>query len=365
MRITFLLPFIKHRGGTQLVMDLSDRLARGGDDVTVVFPTRLKPLPAPLNAVEWLWRAPAKLLGERWFSTRAQVLPVPTLAEHWIPRADVVVATQWRTAEFAHAYGPERGRKVYWIFEPETHHEPEACADTYRMRFDLRLAISDWTREQLAVRFGAQVDAVTPLGLDGASYPARREPPRGAVRRIGMLYDPSPKKGFADGYSAFLAAQARYPRLELHLLGVPRSAPPMPHFVVPHYHATHAQKIALMHDVDVWIASSREDGWGLAPMEAMACGAAVITTRVGGTPYFAFGGRTALVVEPGDRAALASALDRLLVDRGLRHRLVEEGVRTARALTLDRTASLFRRALDPLCEEVAREAASGIALSRS
>lgn len=365
MRITFLLPFLKHRGGTQLVMDLSDRLARAGDEVTVVFPTRLKPLPAPLNAIEWLWRAPAKLIGETWFSTRARVLAVPTLAEHWIPRADVVVATQWRTASFAQTYGPERGRKAYWVFEPETHHDHEGCAATYRMRFDLRLAISEWTRRELAARFGAQIDAVTPLGLDAALYPARRERPSDAVRRIGMVYDASPKKGFADGYSAFLAAQARYPRLELHLLGVPRSAPRMPRFVVPHYHASHAQKIALLHDVDVWIASSREDGWGLAPMEAMACGAAVITTRVGGTPYFAFDGRTALVCEPGDRAALARALDRLLMDRDLRHRLVDEGVRAARALTLDRTVSLFRRALEPLCDEVARETASGIAFTRS
>ena len=350
MRITFLLPFINHRGGTQLIMELSDRLQATGDQVTVVWPTRLKPLPTPLNEIEWAWRAPFKMLARRWWATRAAVRAVPTLAARYVPAGDVVVATAWHTASWAAGYGPEHGRKVYYVFEPEVHHDPEACAATYRLPFDLRLTISEWTRSELARRFGQELDAVTPLGLDMPRFPARPAPLSERVTRVGMLYDPSPKKGFDDGFAAFRAVRARHPELTLHLLGVPRRPPRFPDFVVPHFQATHEEKIRLFHATDVWLASSREEGWGLTPQEAMACGVGVVTTRVGGTPYFARDGDTALVVEPGDGAALEAALERMVTDDALRRRLVEAGVRTARAMTMDETARGFRAAVAPLCE---------------
>jgi glycosyltransferase involved in cell wall biosynthesis len=345
MKITLLLPFLNHRGGTQLVMDLSDHLCGLGDDVAVVWPTRLRRLPGPLNEIEYLWRAPWKMLTTRWFRTRAKVVPVPSLVERYIPAADVVVATQWQTAAWAATYGPTRGRKAYLVFEPEVHHDPDACAATYRLPFDLRLAISEWTRDQIRRRFGQEIDGVTPLGLDHARYPDRPRPPRDRVEDVGMVYDPSPKKAFEDGYQAFCAARGKFPQLRLHLLSVARRPPSFPPFVVPHFRASHQQKVAVLHRTDVWLSSSREDGWGLTPMEAMACGNAVLTTRVGGTPYFARDGETALVVEPGDAGALAHGLERLIQDRELRHRLVASGTRLVRGLTLAATATSFRDAL--------------------
>lgn len=342
MRITFLLPFINHRGGTQLIMELSDRLQEAGDECTVVWPTRLKPLPTPLNEIEWAWRAPFKMLARKWWSTRAKVRAVPTLAERYVPEGDVVVATAWHTASWAMSYGPSRGRKVYYVFEPEIHHDPQGCAATYRLPFDRRLAISEWTRGELRTRFGQELDAVTPLGLEMDRFPVRPGPPAEVATHVGMVYDPSPKKGFDDGFAAFQAVRARHPRLTLHLLGVPRRPPRFPAFVKPHFHASHDEKVRLFHTCDVWLASSREEGWGLAPQEAMACGAAVVTTRVGGTPYFARDGETALVVEPGDRAGLEAALERMITDDALRRRLIEAGTRTARAMTMRETARAFR-----------------------
>lgn len=361
MRVTFLLPFVNHRGGTQLIMELSDRLAAAGDQVTVVWPTRLKPLPTPLNEIEWAWRAPFKMLARKWWTTRATVRAVPTLAERYVPDGDVVVATAWHTASWAASYGPSRGRKVYYVFEPEVHHDPEACAATYRLPFERRLAISEWTRAELERRFGQRLDAVTPLGLDLARFPARSAPPRPHADRVGMVYDPAPKKGFEEGYAAFRAVRERHPGLRLHLLGVPRRAPRFPAFVSTHFHVAHEEKVRLFHATDVWLASSREEGWGLTPMEAMACGAAVVTTRVGGTPYFARDGETALVVEPRDGSGLEAALERILSDDGLRLRLVDAGVRFARELTMDETARAFREAVAPLApsERVACERAPG------
>ncbi len=60
---------------------------------------------------------------------------------------------------------------------------------------------------------------------------------------------------------------------------------------------------------------------GFAAMEAMACGAATICTRVGGLPELMVDGETGYLVPPGDPVALGQRIAELLADRGLAERL--------------------------------------------
>ena len=64
-----------------------------------------------------------------------------------------------------------------------------------------------------------------------------------------------------------------------------------------------------------------QDGIPVALMEAMATGAAVVSTRVSGIPELVHDGRNGLVVAPGDAVALADALEHLLGDAALRREL--------------------------------------------
>jgi glycosyltransferase involved in cell wall biosynthesis len=97
-----------------------------------------------------------------------------------------------------------------------------------------------------------------------------------------------------------------------------------------------------------FVYPSRYEGFGIPPLEAMACGAPVIATRTGAIPEFA--GDAALLVDPGDRNALRAALIRLLGDAELRRELRARGPERARAWTWDRGATTMRA----LIEEAAR-----------
>jgi len=76
---------------------------------------------------------------------------------------------------------------------------------------------------------------------------------------------------------------------------------------------------------DVFILPSRSEGLGVAALEAMAAGRAVVATRVGGLAEAVVHERTGLLVPPGDPAALAGALAPLLRDPALRARLAAAG----------------------------------------
>ncbi|HET7486945.1 MAG TPA: glycosyltransferase family 4 protein [Acidimicrobiales bacterium] len=69
------------------------------------------------------------------------------------------------------------------------------------------------------------------------------------------------------------------------------------------------------------VPSLWEEPLGLVVLEAMACGVPVVATAVGGIPEIVQDGRNGLLVEPGDGAALAHAMERVLAEPGLRQRL--------------------------------------------
>lgn len=63
----------------------------------------------------------------------------------------------------------------------------------------------------------------------------------------------------------------------------------------------------------------------LAVMEAMACGSVAIASAIGGLAELIDDGETGLLVPPGDSAALAEAMRRIVDEVGLRERLVKAG----------------------------------------
>jgi glycosyltransferase involved in cell wall biosynthesis len=75
---------------------------------------------------------------------------------------------------------------------------------------------------------------------------------------------------------------------------------------------------------------SRREGFGVVCAEAMAYGRPVVAGAVGGLLDLVEDGKTGILVEPGDVAAIRGALDRLLADRDLRRRLGEAGRRRIR-----------------------------------
>jgi starch synthase len=72
--------------------------------------------------------------------------------------------------------------------------------------------------------------------------------------------------------------------------------------------------IQLLSHATVFVCPSLYEPLGIVNLEAMACGTAVVGTRVGGIPEVVADGETGLLVPPDDPAALAAALNTLILD---------------------------------------------------
>ena len=117
----------------------------------------------------------------------------------------------------------------------------------------------------------------------------------------------------------------------------------LPHDVEVTGYVDRARLRELYRHARAFVYPSRYEGFGIPPLEAMACGAPVIATRTGAIPEYAEG--AALLVDPGDRAGLRDALGRILRDAGLRRELRARGAERARTYTWDRSAALMTQLL--------------------
>ncbi len=84
---------------------------------------------------------------------------------------------------------------------------------------------------------------------------------------------------------------------------------------------------------DVCVMPSLYESFGLVALEAMACGAPVVASRVGGLPYVVRDGETGLLVPDNDPAALAVALGRVLAEPELQARLGARAREVAQGLS--------------------------------
>lgn len=87
---------------------------------------------------------------------------------------------------------------------------------------------------------------------------------------------------------------------------------------------------ALYRTVSIALNPSLADNMPISILEALASGVPVVSTDVGGVPFLVEDEKTALLVSPGDYAAMAEACLRLLAERGLAERLTAAGQVLAR-----------------------------------
>jgi glycosyltransferase involved in cell wall biosynthesis len=100
--------------------------------------------------------------------------------------------------------------------------------------------------------------------------------------------------------------------------------------------------VGLYRAADCFVYPSRYEGFGLPPLEAMACGTAVISSNRTSLPEVV--GDAALLVEPEDVDAIERALSDLLSSPDLRTELVDRGRRRAAEFSWRRCATLTAEA---------------------
>lgn len=101
----------------------------------------------------------------------------------------------------------------------------------------------------------------------------------------------------------------------------------------------------IISSADVLFYPTRHEGFGLLPLEAMACGCPVVTTNV--VPY-AKDGENALVAKVENENSLKEKLERILSDQHLKDKLKINGLNTVKKYDLNESKRKFEEAIEEI-----------------
>jgi glycosyltransferase involved in cell wall biosynthesis len=166
---------------------------------------------------------------------------------------------------------------------------------------------------------GVDTETFTP----GPAEPERRalgiDPDADVLVYASNLGAANPHKDFPTLHRAMRRWAAAGRRRPLELLVVGAEAPDerlAPSVRIRHlpYEADSRRLARLYRAADVYVHAAHDEAFCLTAAEAMSCGRPVVAAASGGIAEVVDGGRTGLLVGPGDDAALAVALRELLGD---------------------------------------------------
>jgi starch synthase len=173
-------------------------------------------------------------------------------------------------------------------------------------------AFSENTARSLVRDYGVDRARVRVVGAGANVFP-ETAPRRDDGRTIVFAGFDFARKGGHVLLEAFRLLRRRIPRARLVVAGAPAPArvPERATFLGP---VGASELPSLFAQSTVFAMPSLQEPFGIAFLDAMACGLPCVGTRIEAVPEIVREGDTGLLVPPGDPVALAAALERLLVD---------------------------------------------------
>jgi glycosyltransferase involved in cell wall biosynthesis/GT2 family glycosyltransferase len=311
--ILFVLPgMTRGVGGIQVVVDLCNFLLEQGLDARVVILGALDRA-ALMDYPEPLYFSPFHAPNEESLLNELQIVP------------KVVIPTLFATVPAAYKLAKKWGSKLVnfvqgyeFYFEDGLHYE--RVKDTLFLGH-ASITTSTWLTERIRDKAPGAAVEQKELGVDPFTfYPQKqKKAERRSKIRIGMVLRAAPDKG------QFVLRELCDQLLRLkNRVSLTLFKPNGYEFLSPWIRESDTRiavlpldrpKIAqLLREVDIFVDASLHEGFGLFPLEAMACGAAVVAADSGGITHFLKDCSNGIVIERVNRPEAYLEAIQLLLD---------------------------------------------------
>jgi len=172
------------------------------------------------------------------------------------------------------------------------------------------VVISEWTRGRVVEWLGLAPERVHAIHL--AVDHERFSPDPAVPREPFLLYParPWPHKNHARLFEAFAELRAEHPELRLVLTGVGHDASLLPPGVEALGGVPTEELVSLYRRAAALVFPSLYEGFGLPPLEALACGCPVASSEAGSLPEGL--GNAAGLFDPEDARAIAAGISEAL-----------------------------------------------------
>jgi glycosyltransferase involved in cell wall biosynthesis len=397
MKINYIIPGIELSGGIRVIFEHTNRLKERGHEVNIFSPLIIRPTVYKLEwkrIKQYIKHNQKKWKNEvEWFDLKIKPNKIPSLhsvtlkvSETIIPDADVVFATSYDTADFVAGLNHSKGKKYYFIqhYEawdilnnhdcwmkaeklvenevnpekifrsltnlnldnPELLKKKKLVEDTYFLPLT-KITISSLLKNLIEEKFHQKVKGPVVNGVNFNKFykeETLEKKSKGSIK-ISMPYMKEPYKGATDGIEALKLVHEVYPETEFVLYG----SQPLEN--TPSWIKFYGRLLSddelrkLYNSSDIFVNPSWAEGFSLPPLEAMACGCAVISTEVGAVKDYSTNGENILTSPPKNPRLLAENIIQLIEDDSLREKIANNGNHHVQKFTWNNSVDTLERIL--------------------
>lgn len=307
-KIFYIIPGIGISGGIAVVLQYANRLLKLGYDVSILtqdFNTQLD-----------------------WFPDQMVAIYSIDTDDYVKEGIDILIATSWTTAPSLDLMNAKR--KIYFVQSDERRfyndkEEKELIGETYKLNYEY-MTEALWIKQWLNNEFGHDAYYV-PNGIDLDIF-HKTEPLKSDGKKPRILIEGAinvPYKGMDDAHEAVKD-------LDCELWIISNNGKPKKDWRYDRFFekVPYGDMAKIYSSCDIFLKMSRVEGFFGPPMEAMACGCAVVVGKVTGYDEYIIDRKNALVVEQGDIIGAKNAIRELINKPELKNAIIREGFITAK-----------------------------------
>lgn len=255
-----------------------------------------------------------------------------------------IIATHWSTANIVYNSRCNDKEKFYFIqgyelFDPQV--TKKVLDDTWKLPLK-KIVVSKWLMKK-GIELGVlPADLIyVPNFVDEREFPTNKN--ENYKRNcVSFLWHTNPRKQAKMGLSVVMQLKNKFPQLNFVMFGeninisVPKDIKTIENANLQQLNDIYRHSI-------VYFMPSRKEGWGLTGMEAMACGAAVVSIDNGG--IWEYADNDSAVIVDNDKEQLEKAIIKLINNPSFRTKIVNSAYRNISEFTFKKSYKRFLRGL--------------------
>ena len=330
MRICFVLPGVARQpvGGYKMAFEYANRLVKENHEVLILYLNQdlLKNYSVPLVVK----RKIAKILTKiepKWFDLNKKIKKISNLDLDYkekLGKLDVCIATSAeKTVEEVNKNLIAK-TKLYLIQDYENWNisDKELIA-TYKLGFK-NIVVAKWLK-QIVDQYSPTESVLIPNAIDTSIYTETVPIQNRDNHTIALLYHESPHKGLKNAFKVLDKLKQKYPDLKVIMFGkFPK--PELPNWITYYKGASQKKTVEIYNSVKFFLCSTIEEGFGLTGIEAMACGACLVSTDYRGVREYAVNNYNSLLSPVGDIDAQVENVIRIFENKELQKNISSNGI---------------------------------------
>lgn len=335
MNITYVLPPNTNVpiGGYKIVYQYANELVKRGNNVNLVFLKNGMPTGQKFSKQNFKNKIRSLInafknspISVDWYKIDSRInLYFNIEKAEDFPDADVIIATAAPTT-YIKNLSKKKGRKFYFIQNYETWWYADKESELLKT-----FAIKDMTNIVISHELESKVNSATtarakylPNFYDPNEFYLQKPiSPRKNV--VALLNHRQATKRTQLGIEILIEVRKQIPDLQVELFGVPDEPDGLPNY----FHVTRLANANELREriygrAKVYLLPSILEGWCLTGMEAMASGAALVASEIGGLVDYA-NSKNSVLIKPDKKEAFIDAIVNLLKDDEKQQRIAKQG----------------------------------------